>query len=568
MLIVYLLFPVISLGYTADDPVVTTSLGKIKGQSIGSRSEKMDRFLSIPYAEKPVGDLRFKATVPKKSWAPEVYDASADLDPRVRVNTCMQLALTQRRTRGSEDCLYLNVWVNGGVEAAKQSPLPVIVWIHGGAFVLGSSWGANLFDNWLYDLESMVRHGNLIGVSLNYRMGPLGFLSTGDSEAPGNYGFLDQVEALKWVKNNIWAFGGDPNSITVFGESAGGASTSLLQLSPLSTNLFHRGISQSGTALSPWAVVRDPSRWAVEVAAGVNCPTVDNAAMLACLREADPVDINMAVLLLDLDREILMDLPWGAVIDGNFLPDEPAKLVGNSAHIDYLVGHNNMDAHLFVGVPFPRMNVDFLPMHRSDLERAARIHDYEVPLNVQNALVDLYDARKRPVDDETFYKRAVLNLFTDAHFAGPSHNLAYLHDQQARIDGTQASTYVYVFSHPSKMPFIYMPWMGADHADDLQYVFAKPLRNKRGIYKEEEVQMSKALMTYWTNFAWTGDPNNGPNGHIAPAYWKSYDFSGSRNYLEINGTLSANGDKALQSDYRSEEFTFWREEVPRLWNRS
>ena len=126
----------------ADDPVVTTSLGKIKGQSIGSRSEKMDRFLSIPYAEKPVGDLRlvkhfkqkpklfkqinmltwnlttwrFKATVPKKSWAPEVYDASADLDPRVRVNTCMQLALTQRRTRGSEDCLYLNVWVNGGVE--------------------------------------------------------------------------------------------------------------------------------------------------------------------------------------------------------------------------------------------------------------------------------------------------------------------------------------------------------------------------------------------------------------------------------------------------------------------
>lgn len=545
-----------------DEPIVTTSQGKVKGQALGRSNDRVDRFLAIPYAEKPLGPLRFKPPVAHSGWGSELFDASSDLDPYIRDKTCMQLALTQRRTRGSEDCLYVNVWVNGGVEEARRNPLPVMVWIHGGAFMLGSSWGANFLDNWLYDLESMVRHGNVIGVSLNYRMGPLGFLSTGDDESPGNYGMLDQVEALKWVKNNIWAFGGDDSKITIFGESAGGASVSFHQISPLSQGLYHRAISQSGTALSPWAISKDPNRWAVEVAQYVNCTTVDSKSMMECLMSADAEQMNLAVKVLDLERDVLMDIPFTPVIDGYFLPDVPEKLVKNSVDRDYLIGHNDMDAHMFAGVPFPRLNVDRVPLFRSDLVKASKIWDYNVPKTVSDILVEQYEAKTRPVDDE-FYKRAILNLFTDAHFAGPTHNMALMHKEEVLAAGSSANTFVYVFSHPSKMPKIYMPWMDADHADDLQYVFAKPLRNTR-VYTDEEQSMSRAFMTYWTNFAWSGDPNTGPNGHTAPAYWKSYQVD-TKHYLEINGTLSANGDLALQSDYRPEEFNFWRTDIPSAW---
>nr|CAB3264349.1 neuroligin-4, X-linked [Phallusia mammillata] len=504
---------------------------------------------------------KFNPPVAHAGWGSDVYDASDGLSYKLRDKQCLQITLTQKGTRGSEDCLYLNVWVSGGVEEARKNPLPVMVWIHGGAYAMGSGWGANFLDNWLYDQEPLTLHGNVVSVSLNYRLGPLGFLSTGDSAAPGNYGLLDQVEALRWVKNNIWAFGGDTSRITIFGESAGSASVSFHMLSPLSKDLFHRGISQSGTAFSSWAVVKEPLRWAKQVAEGLNCPTdTSTTEMMTCIRSAPIDDIVTSVGIISRNRDINMDLPWSAVIDGYFLPDRPENLQINSADKDYLLGNNNMDGHLFVGIDFPQMNIDHEPMYHSDLVKASTRFTAGIPKQVSDAVVYQYQAYSDTVDD-TFYKKAVLDVYTDSLFAAGTQLTAQYH---AAMPQTTGSTYVYMFSHPSKMPFLYPPWMGADHADDLQYVYDKPHKTPL-VYTSDERSMSEALMTYWTNFAWSGDPNTGPN--VGPAFWKAYDLQ-TKNYLEINGSLAANGDSALNSNYRADYVAFWGIMTPQLWESS
>jgi len=542
-----------------DDPEVTILQGTLKGAKLVEGGERVDRFLSIPYGKPPVGDLRFRPTEPADPWE-GTLDASIDLDPHIREKSCIQMKGTMKGTRGNEDCLYLNVWVYGGVEEAKKNPLPVMVWMYGGAYAFGSSGGANFFDNWLYDQEPLVRHGQVIGITLEYRLGPLGFLSTGDEASPGNYGLLDQVEALKWVKNNIWAFGGDDTKITVYGESAGSASTSFHMISPLSKDLFARGISESGTALSSWAVIEEPERWAHDVGAGVGCPTDDNQLMMDCLRVADVDDVVLAVHLINSTKEQTIDLPWSAVVDGYFLPDYPQNLVANSADKDYLLGNNDMDGHMFAGMDFWDINKDNTPMYLSDLVKAAGLLHYDTPQEVQDAIVFQYKAFTNDYDD-TFYKKQIVQLYTDIMFAAPTHATAASH---AKVANRNVNTFVYLFSCPSKMPLLYPPWMGADHADDLQYVYGKPFLTPL-VYTQGERDASEAMMTYWTNFAWTGDPNEGPGWRDnTPAEWKAYDLE-NKYYLEINGSIKDNGDSAVGSNYRSDYFAFWERLVPQIW---
>ncbi|POI21626.1 hypothetical protein CIB84_014627, partial [Bambusicola thoracicus] len=236
-------------------------------------------------------------------------------------NRCMQTTLTQTDVRGKEDCLYLNIWIPQGRREVSTN-LPVMVWIYGGAFLLGGSQGANFLDNYLYDGEEIAVRGNVIVVTLNYRVGPLGFLSTGDPNMPGNYGLKDQHMAIAWVKRNIKAFGGDPDNITIFGESAGGASVSL------------------------------------QVGEKVGCPT-DNTTVLAnCLRATDPKDLTLAhhMELISLPGPLVHTLSITPVVDGDFLPDMPENLFANAADIDYIAGVNNMDGHLFASFDLPAIN--------------------------------------------------------------------------------------------------------------------------------------------------------------------------------------------------------------------
>uniref|UniRef100_A0A8C2T482 Carboxylic ester hydrolase n=1 Tax=Coturnix japonica TaxID=93934 RepID=A0A8C2T482_COTJA len=483
--------------------VVLTEGGFVEGESKrrGLFGSYVDIFRGIPFAAPP---KTLQDPQPHPGW-------EGTLKAKEFKNRCMQTTLTQTDVRGKEDCLYLNIWIPQGRREVSTN-LPVMVWIYGGAFLLGGGQGANFLNNYLYDGEEIAVRGNVIVVTLNYRVGPLGFLSTGDSNMPGNYGLKDQHMAIAWVKRNIKAFGGDPDNITIFGESAGGASVSLQMLSPKNAGLFKRAISQSGVGLCSWAIQKDPLTWAKKVGEKVGCPT-DNTTVLAnCLRATDPKALTMAfhMELVSLPGPVVHTLSITPVVDGDFLPDMPENLFANAADIDYIAGVNNMDGHMFAGVDLPAINRPFKKI-------TAEVYD----------LVKGFTADRGERGANLTY-----NLYTELwaqHWNG--------------------KTYSYLFSQPSRMP-IYPSWVGADHADDLQYVFGKPFATPLG-YLPKHRTVSSAMIAYWTNFARTGDPNSGYSK--VSVNWPPYTTNGGY-YLDINNKLNHD---SVKQNLRTQYVNYW-----------
>ncbi|XP_046681276.1 esterase FE4-like [Homalodisca vitripennis] len=223
--------------------MVRTAQGRLRGGEMETYTGKhFFAFRGVRYAEAPVGDYRFKPPVPVRPWGEEIREAVAD-GP-----VCPQASAQYFGPSSSEDCLFLNVYSKKLSSNAKH---PVMVYLHAGGYAAVT--GNSNVEGPQYLLEK-----DIVLVTINYRLGALGFVCTNDSILPGNYGMKDQVEALKWVKENILSFGGDPDRVTLFGYSAGGASVTLHMVSPLSKGLFHRAIAMSGTATSGWAINRDP----------------------------------------------------------------------------------------------------------------------------------------------------------------------------------------------------------------------------------------------------------------------------------------------------------------------
>ncbi|XP_018566160.1 venom carboxylesterase-6-like [Anoplophora glabripennis] len=268
------LFFVLSLGNnnfcsSQDDlPEIVTPLGRVRGFWKTLDDRKYAAFEGIPYAKPPVGHLRFEEAEPIPAWS-GTWEANT-------LHTCLQAGfLDLDKLLGEEDCLYLNVYIP---EDYVKNPkaLDVIVSIHGGAFMVGS--GHMIWTSALLDKDAVF-------VSINYRLGILGFLSTEDYVIPGNNGMKDQVLAIKWVKDNIASFGGNPHSVTIVGGSAGGASVHLQYFSPLSKGLFIKGISHSGTALAPWAVRKNALQRAKKLAVLVGCPDSTSEELKRCLKQ-------------------------------------------------------------------------------------------------------------------------------------------------------------------------------------------------------------------------------------------------------------------------------------------
>ncbi|KAL7646027.1 UNVERIFIED_CONTAM: hypothetical protein RMT77_002928 [Armadillidium vulgare] len=263
-------------------PLIQVKQGLVKGIKDKSLGEKeFYSYLGIPFAEPPEGKLRFKDPVPLESW-------DGILDGTKPPVSCLQGSLfnlpNTLTVSGKEDCLRLNVYTK--VPNQQNKKLPVMVFIHGGAFVLGS---ANEYQPYILMNEDIVL------VVIQYRVGIFGFLSTEDSVMPGNMGLKDQQLALKWVKGNIESFGGDSNSITIFGESAGGASVHYQVLSPGSKGLFNRAIIQSGTALCPWASNKNHRKFAIETGQEFNC-SIDSGTekYRECMQNVNPYYLTIA----------------------------------------------------------------------------------------------------------------------------------------------------------------------------------------------------------------------------------------------------------------------------------
>uniref|UniRef100_A0A8C3W198 Carboxylic ester hydrolase n=1 Tax=Catagonus wagneri TaxID=51154 RepID=A0A8C3W198_9CETA len=313
--------------------------------------------------------------------------------------------------------------------------LPVMIWIYGGAFLMGSGHGANFLSNYLYDGEEIATRGSVVVVTFNYRVGPLGFLSTGDSNLPGNYGLRDQHMAIAWVKRNIAAFGGDPNNITVFGESAGGASVSLQMLSPYNKGLIKRGISQSGVALSPWAIQKNPLFWAKTVAEKVGCPMDDTARMARCLKITDPRALTLAYRLPLTRQEypVMHYLGFTPVVDGDFIPDDPANLFANAADIDYLAGTNDMDGHLFATVDLPAIDRDSKAITEEDFYKLVSGFTAIKGPRGANTTFDVYTESWAQDSSQETKKKTVVALETDVMFLMPTEMAVAQHRANAKF---------------------------------------------------------------------------------------------------------------------------------------
>ncbi|KAL3282171.1 hypothetical protein HHI36_005365 [Cryptolaemus montrouzieri] len=301
----------------SENPRVTINDGELEGTTMKTKDgREINVFLGIPYAEPPVGKLRFKSPVPMKPW-------KGTLDATKSHTMCPQrIFFINSEVMGDENCLFLNVYTPK-IPSENSKLLPVMVFIHGGGFLFGTGRSESYSPGYLLDQE-------IVLVTLNYRLGALGFLSTDDDASPGNYGLKDQALALNWVNKNIKYFGGNPSSVTLFGESAGGASAHYHIFSPLSKGLFHRVISQSGTVFNIWAVMPEGRniKSVIKLAESVGCPTATNMEMVECLRH-----VNALKLVDDRIFSVLneaMPLPFRPTVEhpsqNAFLADSPANL--------------------------------------------------------------------------------------------------------------------------------------------------------------------------------------------------------------------------------------------------
>ncbi|XP_071774884.2 bile salt-activated lipase [Centroberyx gerrardi] len=527
--------------------VLYTEGGMVQGENIrlGFRRH-MDVFKGIPFADIPG---RFEKPKRHPGW-------DGILKATEYRKRCLQVNLLQTDTRGSEDCLYLNIWVPHGRQVSTD--LPVMVWIYGGGFLTGGSMGANILDNYLYSGQEIADRGDVIVVTLGYRVGALGFLSSGDASLPGNYGLWDQHAAIAWVHRNIRSFGGDPDNITIFGESAGGASVSFQTLTPHNKGLFKRAISQSGVALCPWAVIKNPRKIAEQVAQKVNCPIDDK--MMACLKMTDPVALTLAgnlELKASPEHPIVKNLVLSAVIDGDFLPDEPGNLFHNAADIDYIAGINDMDGHLFTGLDVPSINRPLVDTPVDDLKALLGAYTKGKGQAGLDSAFNQYSSSwggSKPSKEKI--KRTIVEIGTDYIFLVPTQAALYLHAANAK----SGRTYSYLFSEPNRMGGLgrpYPSWMGADHSDDLQYVFGKPFTTPLAYWPSHR-DVSGYMISYWTNFAKTGDPNKG--GLSVPTTWPKFTSTGHQ-FLEINAKMNKN---YVKQKMRMRYVHFWTSVLPSL----
>ena len=325
---------------------VSTKYGKIEGlvasyPNSSSPFKSVRKFLGIPFAAPPIGELRFKAPQPPMPWKPSIRLA------KKHGNICLQntafefyFKVYAQSFTFSEDCLYLDIYTPN-----VSLSLPVLFYIHGGGFQADTAFR--------YPSDILALQGVVV-VVIQYRLGAFGFLTTGDSASPGNFGMLDQVEALKWVKENIESFGGNPNKVTIFGESAGGISVGLHLMSPLSKGLFHQAIAESGVDLCLFAIqpISYGLRYAKDLAQTLHCNTSNHKEMVACFREKKGTDIQKAANAMVTKFRFIDHMQWAPVVDKNFLNDMPINLrkKGHFSKVPLIVSFNSHEGSMLLEI--------------------------------------------------------------------------------------------------------------------------------------------------------------------------------------------------------------------------
>jgi len=475
----------------ADSLTVKTAQGAVHGKTINDG--KVKAFLGVPYAAAPVGDLRWRAPRPALAWKGE-RDATHFGAHCAQIQVFPDMVFPDGQA--SEDCLFLNVYIPA--DARETSKLPVMFWIHGGGYAGGAS--------------SEPRHNGdflptkgVVLVTINYRLGVLGFLATSDlakEGTAGNYGLMDMVAALQWVKANIANFGGDPGNVTIFGESAGSFAVSTLMAAPSARGLFHKAIGESGGAMGAdlgGKALADREKADGEWVASLGVKSLSELRAL-------PVD-----KLMDAAKPKGMG-GFTPVIDGSFLVEPVAETyaAGRQAHVPLLGGWNSDEG-------------SFAAMRPITTEQwkgmAAGIFKERAP-----EFLKLY-----PCDTDAQALRSAIDFTGDNFIAFGSWKWLEAHRKTG-----ESPVYRYHFELAA-LPSTFHPGVFAFHSDDIEYVFGTLDTRPGETVRPEDRKLSEQMMSYWTNFAKTGDPN-GPGLPVWPKYGKNDEL------IHLDSTITAGPD--------------------------
>lgn len=468
-------------------------------------------YKGIPYAAPPVGDLRWKEPQPVEPWDEVlVCDEYGPACPQDSSDWTGMLDVGYT----DEDCLYLNVWTPA---ESPDEELPVMVWIHGGAFTSGAG------SLPIYDGHNLAEKGVVV-VTINYRLGALGLMAHPllSEESPhgvsGNYGLLDQVAALEWVQTNVGAFGGDADNVTVFGESAGGISILELMVSPLAAGLFDRAIVESGPMLDLGLPINrvpalgDAEKTGEEISDDLGCSEAEDE--LAALRAVSPDELIAAS---SGEGMFFSPINLSPNIDGYFLTESPlqAFAAGRQQAVPLLTGINGNEGTLFIpeGVTLNQYNllVGYLYGDYADEVKA------------------LY-----PAQSEAEVRPAMDRLITQMGFASSARFTA------ERMAAADAPAYLYHFTRAARDPRAAA--LGSFHALEIVYVFGNFDKVEMKGLEDADRALSEAMMGCWTRFAATGDPNGGG----ASAAWPAY-ASDTSQYQELDAVISTRSNLFQQA---------------------
>lgn len=493
-----LLMSVIILGCSAflraESLTVRTEQGKVRGKTINEG--KVKAFLGLPYAAAPVGDLRWKAPQPPANWTGE-RDATK-YGAHCAQNQVFADMIFQDG-EASEDCLFLNVYAPAN--ATNKSQLPVMFWIHGGGFAGGASSEPRHNGDFL-PLKGVVL------VTINYRLGVFGFLATEElakeaNGASGNYGLLDMVAALQWVKSNIKEFGGNPRNVTIFGESAGSAAVSTLMASPMAKGLFHRGIGESGGALGEGLLDYQPA--SVRAKGDGEWVAKTGAKSLKDLRAMPTAAILEAAKTRGM-------VGFGPDIDGRLLvePVRETYAAGRQAHVPLLAGWNRDEGNFFVmgGMTAEKFKAMAAGMFKERTEEFLKLY---------------------PADNDEQATRSAIDFGSDQFIAFGTWKWLEAHRKTG-----QSPIYRYHFelaAPPSK----FHPGSFAFHSDDIEYVFGTLDTRPGAAWRAEDRKLSDQIMSYWANFA----KNGNPNGAGLPE-WPKYGEGDA--LIHLDSTISSGPD--------------------------
>ena len=494
--------------------IINTESGRVHGSS----EHGLSVYRGIPYAAPPVGDLRFRVARPHPGWDDVLdCDAFGPIAPQIP-NEALDAMIGAAPQEQSEDCLFLNIWTPGTDDASR----PVMVWIHGGAFTIGSG------SEGLYDGAMLASRGDVVVVTINYRLGALGFLHLPVLEE-SNFGMRDQVAALRWVRDNIARFGGDPGNVTIFGESAGGMSVASLMGSPEATGLFHKAIPQSGAGHHGIEDVQAVSHGQMFCdVLGVDSDDVEalRSASVADMLNAQ-AQLEQQMLYVAMEAGKQPEMPFRPVIDGAFLSEMPIDAVraGQAEGVAALIGCLDEESKLFSAmVPTePPNEEDSIAVMDGLHGDGRRLYDiYRAAREARGELATPYEIQTAASGDELFRVPAMRLL--DAQSEHSDQTWCYLFDWKSpMLDGA----------------------LGSCHALDIPFVFGThqvaPAFAGAGVAANG---LAELAMDTWLAFARTGDPST---DHLP---WPKWD-------PQTRQTVVLGESARVEVDFRGEEVSAW-----------